>query len=69
MSIHELTEGPRPYTGLAVCLSCGCGEPNDTRGDSRHIIYDQLKAAAEAAMITPQEAAENILDSLANVTD
>lgn len=45
-----------------MCLSCGCGDPNATGGDSRNITYDMLKDAAEAAGITPEEAAKNIAE-------
>lgn len=47
-----------------MCLSCGCGEPNADHGDNRHITADQLDAAAEAAGISDQEAAQNIVASL-----
>lgn len=47
-----------------MCLSCGCGEPNATHGDDRHITQDQLEAAAKAAEITPKEAADNIVSGL-----
>ncbi len=43
-----------------MCLSCGCGEPNADHGDPRHITMEVLRKAAEAAEITPQEAADNI---------
>lgn len=43
-----------------MCLSCGCGQPNDKHGDERHITQDDLRQAAEAAGISPQEAAQNI---------
>ena len=47
-----------------MCASCGCGEPNDTHGDARHITVEQVKAAAEAAKITPQEAAKNLMKAV-----
>jgi hypothetical protein len=47
-----------------MCLSCGCGEPNERHGDDRHITQDDLNAAAQAAEISPQQAAQNILDGL-----
>ena len=34
-----------------MCLSCGCGEPNDNHGDPKHITMDMLEAAAKAAEI------------------
>lgn len=45
-----------------MCMSCGCGSPNDTHGDSRNITQDDLNNAAQAANIDPQQAAQNILD-------
>ena len=47
-----------------MCLSCGCGEPDDNHGDPRHITTEMLQAAAEAAEITPDEAAHNIVAAL-----
>jgi hypothetical protein len=43
-----------------MCLSCGCGEPNERHGDDRHITQDDIDQAAEAANISPEEAARNI---------
>ncbi len=47
-----------------MCLSCGCGEPDDNHGDNRHITLEELQAAAEAAEISVNEAANNIVASL-----
>jgi len=47
-----------------MCLSCGCGEPNERHGDDRHITLDDLNAAAQAAEIDPKQAAQNIVDGL-----
>lgn len=47
-----------------MCLSCGCGEPNDDHGDRRHIVQDDLDAAAKAAGIDANEAASNIVAAL-----
>ncbi len=47
-----------------MCLSCGCGEPDDNHGDPRHITTENLEAAAEAAEITAEEAANNIVEAL-----
>lgn len=44
-----------------MCLDCGCGKPNDTHGDDRHITLQQLEQAAKASGISVQEAAQNIL--------
>jgi hypothetical protein len=47
-----------------MCLSCGCGEPNDNHGDDRHITLDMLQEAAEAAEVSTEEAANNIVETL-----
>jgi hypothetical protein len=47
-----------------MCLDCGCGEPNERHGDDRHIIMDDVRAAAEASEISLEEAARNISDGL-----
>jgi hypothetical protein len=44
-----------------MCISCGCGAPDDTRGDARQITGSQLKAAAEANDLTLIQTAENVL--------
>lgn len=48
----------------AMCLSCGCGVPNDDHGDHRHITQDDLDTAAQAAGISVNEAGTNIAASL-----
>ena len=50
-----------------MCLTCGCGEPNADHGDPRHITYDQLKDAAQAAEISVDEAAGNFQETLKKV--
>ena len=47
-----------------MCLSCGCGSPSDDKGDPRNITLEQLRAAAEAAGISMDEAAANILEGV-----
>lgn len=47
-----------------MCLSCGCGEPDDNHGDARHITLDMIQAAAEAAEVSVDQAAHNIVDAL-----
>lgn len=47
-----------------MCLDCGCGEPNERHGDERHIIMDDVKAAAEASELSVEEAARNISDGM-----
>ena len=47
-----------------MCLSCGCGEPDDNHGDPRHITTQMMEEAAAAAEITVEEAANNITVAL-----
>ena len=47
-----------------MCLDCGCGEPNERHGDDRHIIMDDIRAAAEASEISVDEAKRNIIQGL-----
>jgi hypothetical protein len=47
----------------SMCLSCGCGEPNDNHGDDRHITLDMLQQAAEAAEVSPEEAVNNMVET------
>jgi hypothetical protein len=51
--------------GGIMCLTCGCGEPNNQHGDPAHITYDDLKKAADAAEISVDEAAKNLQETLA----
>ena len=45
-----------------MCVTCDCGEHNDSHGENTaHITRAQFEAAAGAAGITPLEAARNIL--------
>ena len=46
-----------------MCMSCGCGNPNDSKGDNRNITQDDLNNAAQAANITPEQAVQNIMDT------
>ena len=46
-----------------MCLSCGCGEPDDNHGDPRHITLAMLQEAAAAAEITTDDAAHNIVEA------
>jgi hypothetical protein len=45
-----------------MCMSCGCGEPNDRHKDG-DIVLDDLKLAASNAGIEVEQAADNIHDS------
>jgi predicted solute-binding protein len=43
-----------------MCLSCGCGEPNESHGNPDNITQDVLQRAADAANVSVVEAAANI---------
>ena len=47
-----------------MCLDCGCGEPNERHGDDRHIVMDDIQAAATASEISVEEAKRNIVEAL-----
>jgi hypothetical protein len=47
-----------------MCLDCGCGELNESHGDSRRITMDSIQAAARASEISVDEAIRNISDGL-----
>ena len=47
-----------------MCMSCGCGEPHETHGDKRNIVYADLKKAADASKIPVKEAVANIEKTL-----
>jgi hypothetical protein len=49
-----------------MCLSCGCGQPMESHGDPSNITMDSLQKAADAAGITPNEAARNIQSGVAD---
>jgi hypothetical protein len=52
-----------------MCMTCGCGKPNDQHGDEANITYDQLQSAAEAANIDPETAADNLHDLAKKIRD
>jgi hypothetical protein len=49
-----------------MCVSCGCGKPDDDHGDRRNITIRDLNRAAEAAGTSPDKVAQNIMDGLGN---
>ena len=56
-----------------MCLSCGCvlasgGSPTDDHGDDDNFTVTELTAAASASGITLEQAAQNIVASLATPT-
>lgn len=50
-----------------MCLDCGCGKPNDSHGDERHITTDSIREAAKASEISFDDAVKNIEDGLKQV--
>jgi hypothetical protein len=46
-----------------MCVSCGCGEPNERHGDERHITQEDLDQAAEAAELSREQVMANIAAS------
>jgi hypothetical protein len=47
-----------------MCVSCGCGNPNDNHGNPDLITMDELQKAARAANQTVDDAAKNIAESV-----
>jgi hypothetical protein len=46
-----------------MCMSCGCGKPNEDHGNPDHITLDMIQRAAKAADIDLEHAADNIHNS------
>lgn len=44
-----------------MCISCGCGKPNDDHGDARNITMKNVDQAAEAAGTTRAKVLQNIM--------
>lgn len=51
-----------------MCMTCGCHQPDSHHGDPRHIVWDQVRAAAEAAGIPPARAVINLVATLPDAT-
>jgi hypothetical protein len=47
-----------------MCVSCGCGQPNNDHGNKDLITMDELQKAARAANQTVDDAAKNIAESV-----
>ncbi|MCI0686832.1 MAG: hypothetical protein L0Y54_06295 [Sporichthyaceae bacterium] len=45
-----------------MCANCGCGIPEDKRGDDRNITWSEIQASAEASSISPSDAVANIAE-------
>lgn len=50
-----------------MCMTCGCGRPNDDMGNADNLTWDDLQKAADAAEITPQQALDNMQETMAKV--
>ncbi len=46
-----------------MCLSCGCGKPDDDHGDARNITLQDVDEAAQAAGTTRARVFENIVQA------
>lgn len=46
-----------------MCMSCGCGSPNDDHGDSRNLTLNDIDQAAMAAGTTRDRVLQNIMGS------
>ena len=49
-----------------MCVSCGCGRPNDNHGDQRNITIQDIDAAAQAANTTRSDVVQNIANATQN---
>lgn len=50
-----------------MCLSCGCGMPDDDHGDKRYITMKHLVEAASADEATVEQTWQNMVDSMKGV--
>ena len=46
-----------------MCMNCGCGRPNDDKGNPANITADDLARASRANDQTLREAAQHIVES------
>jgi hypothetical protein len=51
-----------------MCVSCGCGRPNDDHGDSRNITLNDLDQAAIAAGTTRDKVLQNMMGGTGNTS-
>jgi len=47
-----------------MCMSCGCKNVNDKHGNKDNLTMEDIKKAANAAKIQPEECMKNIQESL-----
>lgn len=48
-----------------MCLSCGCGKPNEDYGDSRNITLEDLDKAAQVDNLSREQTVQNIVNTVA----
>lgn len=46
-----------------MCISCGCGNPDDDHGDARNLTLNDIDQAAIAAGTTRDKVLQNIMGS------
>jgi hypothetical protein len=51
-----------------MCMSCGCGEPDNDHGNPDHITRERMDRAARAAGTDIEQAADNIHASARQLT-
>ena len=51
-----------------MCMSCGCGEPDNDHGNPDHITRERMERAARAAGVDIEQAADNIHESARQLT-
>jgi len=67
ISFNTLYNHKREFSGeggFEMCVSCGCGQPNDKHGNPSNITMDELKKAAQAANENVEDVAKNIAESV-----
>ena len=52
-----------------MCVSCGCGAPEDKHGDQRNITLSELRSAAEAAGVGMATLSRNLQQGLSPFAD
>ena len=60
--IAPSVEGPTEES--AMCMNCGCGQPNEDHGKPANITAADLQRASEANRQSLRESAQHILESV-----
>jgi hypothetical protein len=50
-----------------MCLSCGCGIPEDDHGNPDNLVYEDIERAADAEGLSVSQTIQNLLDSLGDL--